>query len=64
MRAEKSPDLIVAATGWIAEWVPKGRVGVYTADGKRYTVPAAEYETKGKQLNLLSDHTDVVPVLA
>lgn len=57
MRADKSPDLIVSASGDWADWVPKGRVGVITADGKRYTVRASEYAPKN--LNLLSQHTDV-----
>lgn len=57
MRAAKSPDLIVSASGNWAAWVPQGRVGVTTADGKRYTVPAGEYTNK--TINLLSDHTDI-----
>jgi hypothetical protein len=60
MQADKSPDLIVSAFGEWAEWVPKGRTGVITADGKRWTVPASEYSVKN--LNLLSTHTDVQAV--
>jgi len=60
MRADKSPDLIVAAYGDWSEWVPAGRTGVQTADGRRYTVLASEYVAKN--LNLLSTHTDVQAV--
>jgi hypothetical protein len=60
VRADKSPDLIVSASGDWAAWVPKGRVDITTADGKRYTVPASEYAPK--TLNLLSQHTDVQAV--
>lgn len=61
MRADKSPDLIVAAWGNWADWVPEGRTGVTTADGKRYTVPSSEYSVK--TVNLLSQHIDVQAVL-
>lgn len=60
LRAAKSPDLIISATGSIAKWVPEGRVGVITADGKYWTVPASEYAPK--TLNLLSTYTDVQAV--
>jgi hypothetical protein len=55
--------LIVATFGSaVAEWVPKGRVGVETADGKRYTVPSEQYEPR--TVNLMSQYSDVreVPV--
>jgi hypothetical protein len=61
MRAEKSPDLIIAGFGDWAEWVPAGRVGLCTADGKRYTAPAAAYDAR-KGLNLLSKLVDVQEV--
>ena len=60
MRAQQHPDLIISASGDWADWVPKGRVGVITADHKRYTVPAVEYTVK--TLNLLSQHSDVQAV--
>lgn len=64
LREEHSPDLIVAATGHIAKWVPKGRVGVITADGCYYTVPAQAYTALQKSggLTLLSRLHDVQPV--
>jgi hypothetical protein len=64
LRAEHSPDLIVSASGDWAEWVPKGRVGVITADDKRYTVPVAEYDAlqESSGLTLLSRLHDVKPV--
>lgn len=43
MRAEHNGDLIVSASGDWASWVPKGKVGVTTADNKRYLVPDADY---------------------
>lgn len=64
LRAEHSPDLIVAAFGDWADWVPKGRTGVVTADDCRYTVPAKAYtdlQTAGG-LTLLSRLHDVKPV--
>ena len=57
MRQDKSPDLIVAAWGDWAEWVPAGKVGLQTADGKRYLVPSSNYQTRN--LNLLSQLLDV-----
>ena len=61
MRRDKSPDLIVAAYGEWADWVPKGRTGVVTAAGERWTVPASEYSAS-PILNLLSNYSDVKPV--
>lgn len=57
MRADKSPDLIVAAFGDWANWVPAGKVGLQTADGKRYLAPSSNYQTR--HLNLLSQILDV-----
>ena len=64
LRADRSPDLIVAAFGDWANWVPKGRTGVITADDKRYTVPVAEYTAlqNSKGLTLLSRLHDVQAV--
>jgi hypothetical protein len=64
LRAEHSPDLIVAAFGDWANWVPKGRTGVITADDCRYTVPAQAYTDlqNSKGLTLLSRLHDVQPV--
>jgi hypothetical protein len=61
MREDKSPDLIVAAFGDWAEWVPAGKVGLQTADGKRHLVPSSNYQTRN--LNLLSELIDVQEVL-
>jgi hypothetical protein len=60
MRADKSPDLIVSAFGDWADWVPSGKVGLQTADGKRYLAPSSNYQTRN--LNLLSQLLDVQPV--
>lgn len=61
MRADKSPDLIVSATGTIAKWVPEGYVGVITADGSYWLVPADQYNNRAN-LNLLSHYTEVKAV--
>lgn len=53
MRAERHPDLITSAFGDWADWVPKGAVGVYTADGRRHLVTAESYGVRAG-LNLLS----------
>lgn len=60
MREDKSPDLIVAAYGDWADWVPAGKVGLQTADGKRYLAPSSNYQTR--HLNLLSELLDVQEV--
>lgn len=64
LRAERSPDLIISASGDWADWVPKGRTGVITADDCRYTVPAQAYTDLQKSggLTLLSRLHDVKPV--
>lgn len=49
MHAEKHPHFVVAAEGDWAQGVPKGQVRIYTADGKRYFLPASEYVI-GKRL--------------
>jgi hypothetical protein len=54
MRADKSPDLIVSASGSWAQWVPEGCVGVTTADGSRWLVRSDEYEKRNTNLTLLS----------
>lgn len=61
LRREKSPDLIIAAWGDWADWVPKGTTGVETADQKRYLVDAESYRVRSG-LNLLSKMTGVEPV--
>jgi len=65
LRAEHSPDLIVSASGDWADWVPKGRTGVVTADDARYTVPAQAYTDlqNSKGLTLLWRLHDVQPVV-
>jgi uncharacterized protein DUF7007 len=55
MRAERSGDLIVSATGTIAKWVPEGWVGVITADGNYHLVLSSEYDNRAN-LNLLSNY--------
>jgi hypothetical protein len=61
MRADKSPDLIVSATGTIAKWVPEGWVGVITADGNYHLVLASEYDNRAN-LNLLSNYPSATAV--
>jgi hypothetical protein len=61
LRAEKSPDLVVSASGDWADWVPKGKVGIHTADGKKYLADAGSYQDRFG-LNLLSKLTGVKPV--
>ena len=51
LRAEKSPNLIVSASGDWAEWVPAGLVGVVTADNHRYLLPAEDYPQYGYRLS-------------
>jgi hypothetical protein len=57
MRREKSPDLIVSASGDWHQDCPKGFVLVTTADGKRWLVLASEYDNRAN-LNLLSNYTE------
>lgn len=61
MRADRSPDLIIAAFGEWAPWVEKGTVGVTTADGSRWLIPAEDYDNKAN-LNLLSNYPRVKAV--
>jgi hypothetical protein len=61
MRADRSPDLIVAAFGDWAPWVEKGCVGVMTADGASWLVKASEYDNRA-DLNLLSNYAAVKAV--
>ncbi len=63
MHAEKHPDLIVAAFGDHENWVPTGKVGIQTADGKRYIANADSYDPH-PQLNFLSDLAGVQSVEA
>jgi len=58
LRAEKSPDLIVSASGDWAPWVEKGCVGVTTADDSRWLIPAEDYDNRAN-LNLLSNYPRV-----
>jgi hypothetical protein len=58
MRADRSPDLIIAAFGEWAPWVEKGYVGVMTADGASWLVPANQYDNRAN-LNLLSHYINV-----
>jgi hypothetical protein len=61
MRAEKSPNLIVSASGdWKAS-VPKGWVEVITADGSKHLVLASEYDNR-TNLNLLSNYPNAKKV--
>jgi hypothetical protein len=62
MRQDKSPDLIVSASGDWADWVPKDMVGVTTADGARHLVWAKDYDNHAN-LNLLSNYTSVKAAL-
>jgi hypothetical protein len=61
MRQDKSPDLIVSASGDWASWVEKGCVGVTTADGSRWLIPAEQYNNRAN-LNLLSHYAQVKAV--
>lgn len=58
MRADKSPDLIVSASGDWKQGVPKGMVEVTTASGDRWLIPDADYNNHAK-LNLLSNYPRV-----
>ena len=51
LRAAKSPDLIVSASGDWAAWVPKDMVGITTADDARYLVWATDYPRLGYRLS-------------
>ncbi len=62
MRQDKSPDLIVSASGDWKEGVPKGMVEVTTADGSKHLVWAADYDNC-INLNLLSNYTSVKAVV-
>ena len=55
MREDKSPDLIVSASGDWKHGVPKGMVEVTTAAGTRHFVWADEYATRNTNLTLLSN---------
>jgi len=59
LRAEKSPELIVAAWGDWAEWVPQGQVGVQAADDKRYLVPNGAYPARGYRLAAYPERQEV-----
>jgi hypothetical protein len=62
MQADRSPDLIVSASGSWASWVPEDAVGVTTADGSRWLVKAEAYNNRAN-LNLLSHYSEVKAVL-
>lgn len=62
LREEKSPNLIVAASGDWKAGVPKGWVEVITADWKAHLVLASEYDNRSG-LDLLSNFTEVKEVL-
>jgi uncharacterized protein DUF7007 len=57
MRRDKSPDLIVSASGDWHQDCPKGFVLVTTASGERWLVNASEYDNRAN-LNLLSNYTE------
>jgi hypothetical protein len=61
MRQDKSPDLIVSASGDWKQGVPKGMVEVTTADDSRWLIPAEDYDNR-KNLNLLSNYPRVKAV--
>lgn len=61
MRANKSPDLIISASGDWKQGVPKNMVEVTTADGQRWLVWAKDYDNR-RNLNLLSNYTAVKTV--
>jgi hypothetical protein len=62
MQADRSPDLIVSASGDWKTGVPKGWVEVTTAAGTRHLVKDSEYSEKRNGLTLLSTFTAVVEV--
>jgi hypothetical protein len=59
MRADRSPDLIVSASGDWKTGVPKGMVEVTTADGKTHLVWAQDYAKRNTNLTLLSSFDSV-----
>jgi hypothetical protein len=61
MRADKSPDLIVSASGDWKQGVPKDMVEVTTADGARHLVWEKDYDNRAN-LNLLSNYPSAVEV--
>jgi hypothetical protein len=61
MRQDKSPDLIVSASGDWHKDCEKGCVLVTTASGDRWLVKASEYDNKAN-LNLLSHYSEVKAV--
>ncbi len=62
VREDKSPDLIVSASGDWAPWVEKGCVGVITADGSRWLIKGDQYNNRAN-LNLLSHYAEVKAVV-
>jgi hypothetical protein len=60
LRAAKSPDLIVSASGDWKAGVPKDMVEVTTADDRKYFVWRKEYDNR-KRPNLLSSFSAAVP---
>jgi hypothetical protein len=61
LRAERSPELIVAAEGDWSSWVPKGNVGITTAAGTRFLVSSDHYPTRGYRT---AAYPEAVPVSA
>lgn len=61
LRAEKSPELIVAAWGEWADWVPAGKVGIVTAAGTKFLVDAESYSKKGYRM---AAYPEAVPLAA
>lgn len=59
LRAEKSPELIVAAYGDWAELVPKGQVGIQAANDQRYLVPNEAYPARGYRLSAYPEKQEV-----
>jgi hypothetical protein len=59
MQADKSPDLIVSASGDWKAGVPKDMVEVITAAGTKHLVWASEYANRNTNLTLLSQFVAV-----
>jgi hypothetical protein len=50
LRAARSPELIIAAWGNWADWVPAGQVGVATAAGTRFLLDNSDYPKNGYRM--------------
>lgn len=59
MRKNNSPELIVAAWGDWADWVPQGKTGIETAAGTRFLVNSADYARNGYRM---SAYPNAIPI--